>query len=138
MSRDWARKSATSCEFKDLNIKSKAATCVEKLVKFCERSSDIWTSEPALKTTSKKVSHFNSFFFFFFIKVPPDYLIHNCLFVPLVSYFYTHQTYNSNDSPSLGNYTHYNTHDPWSYLAPKWLSKTNFWERNAQEKANEK
>lgn len=94
-----------------------------------KRSLDVWTSEPALKTSSKKVSHFNSFFFLFFlIKVPPDYLIYNCVF--FFFFFYTHQTFNSNDSPLLRTYTHCNTQDSCSKLfGTKVAFKNKFCER---------
>lgn len=49
------------------------------------------------------------FLFVFFIKVPPDYLIHKCLF-PLFLIVFTHETFNSDDSPVLGTYTHTQRH----------------------------
>lgn len=71
------------------------AVCFEKLVK-----SDGKTSK-----TKLHISTVAFFLFVFFIKVPPDYLIHKCLF-PLFLIVVTHETFNSDDSPVLGTYTH--------------------------------
>lgn len=85
------------------------------------KAGEIWylNIEPVLKNkTPKKVSHLNSFFCFFYIKVPPDYSIHNSWF-----HIFLHSSNIQLRRQSNPWNLHTYTWVSWSYLAPEWLSK---------------
>lgn len=115
--------------------KTNAAVCFEKLVKKVSWCLHIRTGTENILQKSFTFQQF-FFFLFFLIKVPPDYLIYNCVFF----FFSTLIKHSTQMTVHYLERTHTATHRIVArrYLAPKWLSKTNLWEKNAHKKTHEK